>query len=94
MEYAGSEEVDLFITIIRHALEFSPGIDFAISRRKGKVTFYPAGARELDAVLVEETLRWLDEFPKVAEHVEAALGIVLAVLSLRGTLPAVALSHI
>jgi hypothetical protein len=77
-EHGTSEQIDVFIAAVRQAVDFSPGIDFAISRRKKKVTFYPAGAGELDTLLVGETLTWLYEYPKVAEHVEAALQILLA----------------
>jgi hypothetical protein len=78
MDECESTVTESFVHSLREAKRYSPGIDFGIVERGGVVTIYPQGARELDKALVEEPLEWLSGFPKIAEHVEEALKILLA----------------
>jgi hypothetical protein len=73
-----SDKTEIILDILREAKLHSPGIDFGIANRNGIITFYPEGAKELDVPLVEEPLSWLSKYPKIAEHYEEALRIVLA----------------
>lgn len=73
-----SRHLDHLLAILDTAKAYSPGVDFGVVRRGAVVTLYPVGARELDSALVEESVEWLVEYPKVAEQFEQALRIVLA----------------
>jgi hypothetical protein len=78
MEESRSFAKEEFLRALQQAKNYSPGIDFSIVRRGDTTTIYPRGASELDSALVEAPLEWLSPYPKVAEHFEEALKIVLA----------------
>jgi hypothetical protein len=77
LKESASNKAEVVLGVLREAKRLSPGIDFGIAARNGVITFYPEGAKELDLPLVEEPLVWLSEYPKIAEHYEEALRIVL-----------------
>lgn len=64
--------------VLKEALDLSPGVDLEIVRRGNKYTLYAAGAKELDAALVDQPLEWLDRYPVVAELFEESLRIILS----------------
>ncbi|HEY5043878.1 MAG TPA: hypothetical protein VIK53_18045 [Verrucomicrobiae bacterium] len=62
---------------ILESVEFCPGAGLKLVVRKKSVTFYPAGAKLLDKAVVDDVLKWLDGYPKVAESFQKALALHL-----------------
>jgi hypothetical protein len=62
---------------VQEALDYSPIIPINLVYDDCFARLYPAGARELDEPLVEETLIWLQGYPDVAKHFQDALVIHL-----------------
>jgi len=68
-------EIKNFALEIKNAISISPGLNIEIGIRGNTITLYPSKAKELDEKLINETLLWLVEKPKVAKHFEQALTI-------------------
>lgn len=64
-----------FANSVKVAIDYSTGINLRIVKRDKGVTLYPAGAKLLDEAVVNDTLLWLNDYPKVAKHFEEALRI-------------------
>lgn len=60
---------------VKQAIDHSPTVHIRVAQRGRDVTLYPAGARELDAKVIDATLTWLVEHPATAKHFENALQI-------------------
>jgi hypothetical protein len=67
------QELDYACRKIQEALEFSPTMMVRLVRHGNTATLYPAGARLLDAAVVESTLVWLSRYPDVLKPFENAL---------------------
>ncbi len=62
--------------IVKAALDRSK-MDLGISFDQEKGIFYPSGAKLLDEQLVNENLKWLQDFPKVAQPYDKGLQFFL-----------------
>lgn len=69
--------VNYFANAIKEAIEYSAGINLRIIKKDNRVTLYPSGAKLLDEAVVNDTLLWLSDYPKVIKHFEEALNIYL-----------------
>ncbi len=77
LEEVAPDLLDSIVEGVQEALNHSHAIGIVLVYHEGKVSLYPAGARELDQALVEQTLIWLDRYPEVAKHFHTALQIYL-----------------
>ncbi len=62
---------------IKRLSALTPSASFAVHKRGKQFIVYPSGDQFLDRGIIDCTLSGLDDYPKVAEHFEEALGIYL-----------------
>jgi hypothetical protein len=67
---------ELAVRVDRAATEL-PFIGIRVARRRGGAIIYPAGVRVLDDRVINETLDWLESYPKVVKQFSLALEIYL-----------------
>lgn len=67
--------VKQLVASLREAISLSSHVNISLVQHGDRVMLYPAGAKLLDDIAVNETLAWLEGFPTVAKHFEQALQI-------------------